>query len=235
MLPKKEARTEPSSLSKTHIPHERTLKDTAHAGPQSAGHCNGGPNRCMKLLPPPAMSTLWSQFERWRWGSTARTPWVNSLQQEDGSHCMMGTRFWEELPESKVENGNNNRKIHSAYLTVLYQETKVVTLQSCIKPVIRMVRPMEVERGACRTGHPEQPAGVLGGEPCSLWPHLQELPFGFVFKHEARTYCAVLDLVMGSPLPNRKSNIYFQSMVRALFASINHASKATGASLVVQW
>ena len=60
---------------------------------------------------------------------------------------MMGTRFWEELPESKVENGNNNRKIHSAYLTVLYQETKVVTLQSCIKPVIRMVRPMEVERG----------------------------------------------------------------------------------------
>lgn len=168
MLPKKEARTEPSSLSKTHIPHERTLKDTAHAGPQSAGHCNGGPNRCMKLLPPPAMSTLWSQFERWRWGSTARTPWVNSLQQEDGSHCMMGTRFWEELPESKVENGNNNRKIHSAYLTVLYQETKVVTLQSCIKPVIRMVRPMEVERGACRTGHPEQPAGVLGGCQGSL-------------------------------------------------------------------
>ena len=59
--------------------------------------------------------------------------------------------------------------------------------------------------------------------------------FGFVFKHEARTYCTVLDLVMVSPLPNGKSNIYFQSMVRALFAFSNHASKATGASLVVQW
>ena len=40
---------------------------------------------------------------------------------------MMRTSFWEELPESKMENGNNNRKIHSAYLTVLYQETKVFT------------------------------------------------------------------------------------------------------------
>ena len=37
------------------------------------------------------------------------------------------------------------------------------------------------------------------------------------------------------PLPNRKSNTYFQSMVRALFAFINHASKATGASVVARW
>ena len=69
----------------------------------------------------------------------------------------------------------------------------------------------------------------------SLWPHLQELPFGFVFKHEARTYCTVSDLFTGPPLPNRKSNTYFQSMVRALFAFINHASKATGASMVAWW
>ena len=168
LLPKKEARTEPSSRSKTHIPHECTLKDTAHAGPQSAGHCSGGPNRCIKSPPPPTMSTLWSLFECWRWGSTGRTPLVNSLQQEDSSLCMMGIRFWEELPESKVENGNNNRKIYSAYLIVLYQETKVFTLQSRIKPMIRMARPVEVETGACGTGHPEQPAGVLGGSQGSL-------------------------------------------------------------------
>ena len=109
------------------------------------------------------MSTLWSQFELWRWGSTGRTPWVNSLQQENDSHCMMGPRFWEELPETKVENGNNNRKIHSAYLTVLYQETKVFTLQSRIKPMIRMARPVEVETGACGTGHPVPLQAALGG------------------------------------------------------------------------
>ena len=98
--------------------------------------------------------------------------WQDSLVQQFATGGWFslhdGNQVLEELPKSRVENGNNKRKIHSAYLIVLYQETKVFTLQSCTKPMIRMVRPMEVETGAWRTGHPEQPAGVLGGSQGSL-------------------------------------------------------------------
>lgn len=107
---------------------ECALKDTAHAGPQSAGPFSGGdPIAALSHCPCQPWAHSGGDLNARGGGSTAKAPLVNSLQWEDGSHGMMRTSFWEELPEYKIENGNNNRKIHSASLTVLYQETKVFT------------------------------------------------------------------------------------------------------------
>ena len=131
--------------------------------------------------------------------------WQDSLVQQFATGGWFslhdGNQVLEELPKSRVENGNNKRKIHSAYLIVLYQETKVFTLQSCTKPMIRMARPMEVETGAWRTGHPEQPAGILGGSQGSLtWKRFSS-PSGpkSIPSHHQNNTLALLDFPPGAP------------------------------------
>lgn len=109
----------------------------------------GGPSHSIESLYPSATSTFWRSQDVM--AALVKIPLVNILRQDDSSHCMMGTIFGEELPGSNMENGNDNRKNTLSLPHYVIPRDKNLYFQTPIKPMIRMVRQMEM--AACGMSH----------------------------------------------------------------------------------